>query len=129
MRIHACVALLALTLAACQETPDQTASDVAEARRDGAESVREAQQERDRVANEARSDGRYSIDRADAEFELAKARAQAALDVEQERCDGLSNDLRPSCRDAAKAVYDRAIAEAERVQALAKRPAGDPRNR
>ena len=114
MKNSLCVAMLAFALAACRETPDETAADVADARREGAENVQEA----DRAAREARPG-----DRADAEFELAQARAKAALEVEQERCDGLPADLRPSCKDNAKAVHDRAIAEARRLHALSQRPA------
>lgn len=121
MRYPALFAVLVLALAACQETPEQTARDVAEARREGAEDIREAQRERDQAVNEQRADGRSASERADAEFELAKTRAQAALDVEQERCDGMASDLRAACRDNAKAVYDHAVADAERRKALAQR--------
>lgn len=115
------LALFVLTLGACQETPQETARDVAEARREGAEDIREAQRERDRVVNEQRADGHDARERANAEYELAKTRAQAALDVEQERCDGLESTLRSSCKDNAKAVYDHAMADAERRKALAER--------
>lgn len=114
-------AVLALSLTACQETPQETARDVAEARQEGAEQVREAERERDHAASGRRADGRLTSDHADAEYELAETRAKAALDVEQERCEGLQSDIRSACKDTAKAKYDQAIADAERAKALAQR--------
>jgi hypothetical protein len=117
----------AVLLSACQETPKETAADVAEARREGAEQVREAQENRDEVRRDTQYDAprNQAMERAEADFELAEARAKAALDVEQERCDGLAMDLRGPCKDQAMATHDAAVADAARRRANAERAARD----
>jgi hypothetical protein len=120
-------AIVLLALSACRETPEETAEDVAEARADGAEEVREAEADRldaqrDAVGANANSGsnagpvmGTYDPeeDNADADYDVAVAKAQSTLDVEQEKCEAMTGDARDNCKDAAKAVYDQAVADAE----------------
>jgi predicted RNA methylase len=127
------VVLLALT--ACRESPQETAEDVAEARAEGAEDVREAQADRQEAQAEARTtatDPPYGTDgdRVKADYDVAVAQAKATLDVEQEKCEALTGDQRNNCKDAAQAVYDNAVADADLRRAEATRleavdPAGN----
>jgi len=119
--------VIALSLTACKETPQETAKDVAEARQEGAEDVREAQAERREEVAEAQQNGTppYGTPDAtgtangvaeevnDADYDVEVAKAKATLDTEQEKCEGLDGQARDDCKDRAKAVYDKAVADAE----------------
>lgn len=134
------LAFLLAAVAGCQETPQETQRDVAEARADGQEAVRQAEQDRREVQRDANDPnargvggtvmGNYDADRerANADYDVAATRAQAALDVEQERCEGLTGDERDRCKDAAEAVYDKAIADAELKRTNALRQSSGDRN-
>lgn len=125
MKIHLIpTALVLLALTACQETPQETAEDVAEARADGAEEVREAEADRAEAQRDAATDPAGPTgpvmdsfdpveDKVDADYDVAVAKAKAALDVEQEKCEAMTGDARDNCKEAAEAIYDKAVADAE----------------
>lgn len=117
------VLILLVALTGCQESREETAEDVAEARADGAENVREAQDDladANKGTDPTLPAGMTTMpdpeDAADERYDVAVAKAKAALDVEQEKCEAQTGDARDTCKDAAKAVYDKAVADAELVR-------------
>lgn len=126
--------VLAVALGACRESPRDTAEDVAEARQEGAQEVQEAREDRAEAYVDAeRDDGRFDASsmgrtpeeqRADADFDLAKAEAQSALDVRLEQCDAMEGDAADRCEQEAEATYDKAVAEAELRRTNALKTAG-----
>lgn len=114
---------IALSLSACKETPQETANDVAEARKDGAEEVREAQADRRETVNDAATGTNGMVasndaeDIVDADYDVSVTKAKAALDVEQEKCEAMEGTSRDDCKAKAMAAYDGAVADAEMARA------------
>ena len=63
---------------------------------------------------EARSDAMK--DNADANEDVADAKAKADYDIEKQKCDALPSAQQGACNDAAEAAYDAAKARAEQTK-------------
>ena len=107
--------VLLVAVSGCRESRQETARDVADAKAQGTEDVREARADQAEVEEEVAADRAMpgADDRPDARPDVALAKAQATLDVEQERCEAMTGAARNTCKDVAKAVYDKAVAEAD----------------
>lgn len=131
------VLVAALSLGACKETPQNTAHDVAAARKDAGEKLEQAHADQNAAAGASaedvaaaqkayvKTDEAARAELSAAELEAAKARANAALDVAvvqaegrrkiaKEKCDPLSGIQRDDCVRNADAAY---VAEEARAQA------------
>ena len=131
---------LIVGLAGCQESAEDTASDVAEARADGQKNIAEAEAKAREARAEQRGDRNRSSDAPmvdaqelrdgvnpnrsanagqaedvrESEYDVAMAKAKATYDVEEERCEALAGADRDACMAQADAVYQRARLNAER---------------
>ena len=130
--------LLAISACNRQETPSETRKDVAEAQREGNQEVAEeaanaatvAAENREDIVGaddaaevrEARSDAMK--DNADANEDVADAKAKADYDIEKQKCDALPSEQQGACNDAAEAAYDAAKARAEQTKDATKDAAG-----
>jgi hypothetical protein len=66
---------------------------------------------------------------ADAQYDVEKAKAEAAYSVTMARCDGQTSDnMQAVCRDGAKAVLDKAVATAKARKDAAHRRAAMAQN-
>jgi len=66
---------------------------------------------------------------ADAQYDVEKAKAEAAYDVTMARCDGQTSDnMQAVCRDGAKATLDKAVATAKARKDAAHRRASMAQN-
>jgi major membrane immunogen (membrane-anchored lipoprotein) len=139
------VAALALLLGGCQESPSETAKDVAQARTEANKDVREGERDVDRTVvaadakvNEAQKDyaekegearkdlGEVESDAAAkvaaADYELALTEAEGRAKIETEKCAAFTDAARTACLSTADAnlAADRATALARRDATLAK---------
>ena len=134
------VLALISAMAACSESPQETASDVAEAKLEAAKDVAQAnsdatqrvadaqakldvaaaegqaamQSNADAVSvdlNAARAD--MTREQAQANYDLSVVNAEAELKVAKERCDALEGDQKKLCVDTAGAMRDSAVAMAK----------------
>jgi hypothetical protein len=126
-RLVPLVAVAALMLAACQETPSETAKDVAAARHDAVENVDAARQDKDKVVsknNDQVADARQAyvktdeiarqkltqvesdamVKTANADFEIASAEATGRNEIAVQRCDALTGVDKDACVSAAAAT-------------------------
>ena len=99
---------IVMALAACQETPQETAEDVSDARVEAAEDTREARQ--DYVEADTMED---AIDERE---DLELAAAEGAYEVAKEQCDALEGEAEEACNDEAEANYEAAKEAAQRRQ-------------
>ncbi len=107
--IAAAVLGLALGAAGCnrQESSKEVREDVAEAQQDANEDV--AEQQADRVAE---ADG-STEDRAQADYDVALAKADGERKVAEEACEALGGDAQANCKKEAELSYEAAKAQAQ----------------
>lgn len=122
----------ALTITACEprETPEETRQDVADAASEGRQEVAEEAADASRTAAEGRQDVARADDaaeareaaadatenNADARDNLAMQKAKADYEVAKERCEGLPTDQQANCKKIAESTYEAAKASAERAK-------------
>ena len=90
---------IVMALAACQETPQETAEDVSDARVEAAEDTREARQ--DYVEADTMED---AIDERE---DLELAAAEGAYEVAKEQCDALEGEAEANYEAAKEAAQRR----------------------
>lgn len=121
-----------LLCAACtrQETPDEAARDVSAAAAEGRDEIADAAQ----AANESAADSAEDIRNADdtserreaiadaqeragaRRHEVAMEKAEADRDISKQKCDALLVDRQAACNEAAEAAYEKAKADAQRLE-------------
>src|SRR6202789_4448086 len=122
------VALLAVAAASGSnnaKSPDAVANDVAAAQPQRASEVAQARQEgaKDSIQAEAKVDDKTNdLNNANAKgaYDVAMAQADGDHKVALQRCDGLSGDSQKACKDQADAKYDLAKANAKAMLAAQK---------
>jgi hypothetical protein len=136
-RILPIVAIAALTLTGCQESADETAQDVSDARKEANENIADArtdanetmltadENESDAIHTYANSDAKAQVklraaeadaisERARADYDLAIATSKGTHEVEVQKCDALDAGVdRTACKTTADAVLATATADAK----------------
>ncbi|MES3008871.1 MAG: hypothetical protein V4751_13980 [Pseudomonadota bacterium] len=136
-------AITILMLTGCNETPSETAEDVAEAREEAVEDIAATREDANQTINNAQRDvaaaqrdviagdqnAREELTEAQAEamresananYEVRKAEVEGRKDIEDERCDSLTGSGKDSCISDAQRVLaaDLAAAVATRDEVL-----------
>lgn len=132
IRYRILLSMTVLAFAACGphgNTPAQVQADAAKAQADGQKKVDDANAELARVQQEnstapanpaapnTMTEPTAPADRAkkiaDAEYDVAKAKAQQTYDVAVARCGNRTGDDLKACKELAKSNFDRSMAEAK----------------
>ncbi|MDO9319814.1 MAG: hypothetical protein Q7V56_16685 [Gammaproteobacteria bacterium] len=128
-------AIAFLTLTGCQETPSETAEDVAEAREDAAQDITSTRQDANQTVNNAQRDvvdARQDLVRTDrnavnevteaeaevmiktahANYDVIKAEAEGRNEVAKERCGAFTGASKDSCVSEAEMTLASSMAAA-----------------
>jgi light-regulated signal transduction histidine kinase (bacteriophytochrome) len=142
-RLIPLLALLALTLVACDKTPSETSKDVRQAREEASQDVSETRQDASETMNKAEekvvdaqqdyaksdasaraklteAESQAMVTKAKADFDVTIAEAEGRHAIEIEKCGALEDVSKKACLSTANATFeaDKAAATAKRDAAL-----------